>query len=155
LQQVVGRHVAPLWHVMLIPSHPVFVLTPGFLVEKQQISLWKLLCWLELSANPSSVCTWSKYCKLKTITPPMWSKCVRYQSNKSTIYCKHIDLCLSESVIYIMAAGAWNILISTGTSKWRFSLISLELQLKLINMSAVYKYQSLYPHIRISLHSSH
>ena len=30
-QQSAGRHVAPLWHIILIPSHPVFPLSwPGF-----------------------------------------------------------------------------------------------------------------------------
>jgi hypothetical protein len=28
-QQSMGRHVAPLWHIILIPSQPVFVLFPG------------------------------------------------------------------------------------------------------------------------------
>ena len=27
-QQSVGRHVAPLGHIILIPSHPVFALSP-------------------------------------------------------------------------------------------------------------------------------
>jgi hypothetical protein len=27
-QQSAGRHVAPLWHIILIPSQQVFVLTP-------------------------------------------------------------------------------------------------------------------------------
>jgi hypothetical protein len=27
-QQSVGRHVAPLWHIILIPSQPVFALSP-------------------------------------------------------------------------------------------------------------------------------
>ena len=27
-QQFAGRHVAPLWHIILIPSQPVFALTP-------------------------------------------------------------------------------------------------------------------------------
>ena len=27
-QQFVSRHVAPLWHIILIPSHPVFALIP-------------------------------------------------------------------------------------------------------------------------------
>jgi hypothetical protein len=27
-QQSAGRHVAPLWHIILIPSQPIFVLSP-------------------------------------------------------------------------------------------------------------------------------
>jgi hypothetical protein len=27
-QQSAGRHVAPLWHIILIPSQPVFAITP-------------------------------------------------------------------------------------------------------------------------------
>ena len=37
-QQSAGRHIAPLGHIILIPSQPVFAFTPC-LVEKQQIPI--------------------------------------------------------------------------------------------------------------------
>ena len=41
-QQSTDRHVAPMGHIILIPSQPVFSLSPfsaAFLMEKQQIPI--------------------------------------------------------------------------------------------------------------------
>jgi hypothetical protein len=43
-QQSSGRHVAPLWHINLIPNQPVFLfllLNIVFLAEKQQIQIFE------------------------------------------------------------------------------------------------------------------
>jgi len=36
-QQSVGRHIAPLGHIIMIPSHPVFLLNDVSLAKKPQI----------------------------------------------------------------------------------------------------------------------
>ena len=38
-QQSTGRHVAPLRHIILIPSQPVLLISAACLVEKQQIPI--------------------------------------------------------------------------------------------------------------------
>ena len=41
-QQSAGRHVAPLWHIILIPSQPtslLFLLNAAYLAENQQIPI--------------------------------------------------------------------------------------------------------------------
>jgi hypothetical protein len=38
-QQSTGRHVAPLGHIILIPSQPAFLLNATYLAEKQQIHI--------------------------------------------------------------------------------------------------------------------
>ena len=38
-QQSADRHVAPLWHIILIPSQPVFLLNAKCLAKKQQIPI--------------------------------------------------------------------------------------------------------------------
>ena len=38
-QQSTNRHVAPLGHIILIPSQSVFALNPACLVEKQEIPI--------------------------------------------------------------------------------------------------------------------
>ena len=46
-QQSMDRHVAPLGHIILVLSQPVFLLNAACLVEKQQIPISYLLLWHE------------------------------------------------------------------------------------------------------------
>ena len=52
-QQSAGRNVAPLWHIIMIQSQPVFALTPyaACLVEKQQIPILSSLVWPDRGSN--------------------------------------------------------------------------------------------------------
>jgi hypothetical protein len=67
-QQSVGRHIAPLWHIILIPSQPVFVLSP-----------W--CCMLSGEATNTNFIVFSltrpglEPTSTLTITPPMWLYC--------------------------------------------------------------------------------
>ena len=55
-QQSAGRHVAPLGHIILIPSQPVFalLLNVACLAEKQQIQILYSLVWPDRGSNPRS-----------------------------------------------------------------------------------------------------
>ena len=70
-QQSAGRHVAPIRHIILIPSKPVFALTPQWHVVSREAANtnFKLfgLTWTVL--DPPIYCTWSE---ILTITPLMW-----------------------------------------------------------------------------------
>ena len=58
-QHSAGRHVAPLGHIILIPSQPVFAFSPynlnaACLVEKQYIQILLSLVWPDRGLNPQS-----------------------------------------------------------------------------------------------------
>ena len=53
-QQPAVRHVAPLWHIILIPSQPVFLLNDACLAEKQDIPIFLSLVWPDRGSNPRS-----------------------------------------------------------------------------------------------------
>ena len=53
-QQNADRHVAPLGHIIMIPSQPVFALSPTYQEEKQQLPILQSLVWLYRNSNPQS-----------------------------------------------------------------------------------------------------
>ena len=71
-QQSADRHFAPLRHIILIPSHLVFVISAQYrvLVEKQQLLISQSLIWPNRGYNQRST---TMEANTLTITPLMWS----------------------------------------------------------------------------------
>ena len=72
-KQSLGRYVAPLGHIILIPSQPVnlsllFLLNAAFLAEKQQIPILYSFVWQDRSSYPQSI---TLEASTLTITLPM------------------------------------------------------------------------------------
>jgi hypothetical protein len=58
-QQSLGRHVSPFGHIMLIPSQPVFALTPYCCVFRRR-SILTVLCLMWPTLEPTIFCTWGE-----------------------------------------------------------------------------------------------
>jgi hypothetical protein len=72
----VDSHVAPLGHIILIPSQPgfalslyIYIINATCLAEKQQIPILLSLVWPDRSSNPRST---ALDASTLTITSPMW-----------------------------------------------------------------------------------
>jgi hypothetical protein len=69
-QQSAGRHVAPLGHIILIPSQPVFALSPECCVHREATHTNVIvLVWPDRCSNTRST---ALEASTLTISPPMW-----------------------------------------------------------------------------------
>ena len=69
-QQSAGRHVAPLGHIILIPSQPVFALSPECCVLREATHTNGIvLVWPDRCSNTRST---ALEASTLTISPPMW-----------------------------------------------------------------------------------
>jgi hypothetical protein len=73
-QQSECRHVAPFWHIILILSQPVFVVSPEcrvWLAENQEIPILYFVVWSDRGPNPQ----FTKLYAITLITAPSMRFC--------------------------------------------------------------------------------
>ena len=94
------RYIAPLWHIILIPSQPVIALLHHAvcLLEKQKILILLFFVWSDWASNPRSSALESS---MLTITPMMHSRWSNVKLMKLRLRYHVIGHCSLFSILII------------------------------------------------------